>query len=439
MIPNEFQSNLSAHFGNDISKQVLEALREPASVSVRYNPSKTPNKRFEGTAISWAPSSIKLESRPNFALDPLFHAGCYYVQDASSMVLEAILDQLDLPDGALAMDLCAAPGGKSLILSDRIKDSGMLISNEIDGKRNAILRENILKWGCSNTVVTQLNVESFVQCNELFDLVLIDAPCSGEGMFRKDAFAIEQWSSELVDQCSVIQAHLLESAKNLVKPGGYLIYSTCTMNVLENEDQVRTMLDSGFNYYSIELGSYSDYIIPAKSENETIGYYLLPGISMGEGLFISVMQRTGASETIRQIRKSLSPISQDVKAFVDSDAFTHEWQSDKLVFALNDPHQSFSKIPDNIRFKSVGIAVAERKGKLLIPSHGAAMHPSAKPDVELNMEEALNYLRKDRISASPNSNTAWQRVGFEENCLGWVKHVPGRWNNYYPSQYRLRI
>ena len=217
LIPQAFKDNLQAHFNLEVVKQVLDGINSPASISVRNHPNKLEPKHFEGMPIPWSETGVLLEARPSFAQDPLFHAGCYYVQDSSSMILEQVLKQLSFntDEGLLGLDMCAAPGGKTLIASDFLTENGVLISNEIDGKRNAVLRENVLKWGASNAIITQLSSSNFHENNGLFDFVILDAPCSGEGMFRKDSFAIEQWSESLVYQCQKTQCSILN---DLTKP-----------------------------------------------------------------------------------------------------------------------------------------------------------------------------------------------------------------------------
>ena len=440
LIPESFHDNLKIHFNPEVVQKVLDGLNSKPSISVRNNPNKIEPNYFEGATVPWSEYGITLSERPLFSHDPLFHAGCYYVKDSSSMILEYVLKQLsfDLDNGILGLDMCAAPGGKTLIASDFIGDDGLLLSNEIEGKRNAILRENVLKWGRSNVMVTQLKSSMFSDFEGIFDLIILDAPCSGEGMFRKDSYAIEQWSESLISQCQSTQTALLNDLIPTIKSGGYLIYSTCTMNPKENENQVSSLLKKGFELVDLNLEKFNNYLVPGIKDEKIHGYYLLPGISTGEGLFISALKKTEQARTCHIKSMNFQSITKDVESLLSPIQMTHKWQPDQILFALNDPKEVSNRIPNDWRLKWAGIPIAEQKGKLLLPYHGLAMHPSAKPDIYLDREEALNYLRKERISAVAKNNDSWQKVGYKGHCLGWVKQVPGRWNNYYPSNYRLR-
>lgn len=439
-IPLPFQKRLLEHFDQDVTERVLEALEEPPSVSIRLNPHK-PSYHFTNTIpVPWSTQGLLLAERPNFALDPLFHAGCYYVQDSSSMILQAVLERLPLSsEGILALDACAAPGGKSLILSDFLHERGFLIANEVHPKRNAILGENLLKWGALNQGVTQLSSAALAKCGPVFDLIVVDAPCSGEGMFRKDDFARQQWSEELVDQCENAQRSILDDLTGCLKPGGILVYSTCTLNSQENEKQIARLLEEGFHIVTPQL-NYPDQVIPAEIDNQLGGYYLLPGFSTGEGLFVSALQKAGGSGA----GKNRSPLklsdmqTEAIDSWYSGDLITHSWQKGSEVFGVNDPFRLHQHLPAHMAFRSMGVALFEPKGKSVVPLHGLAMLPETEPTINLNLEDALNYLRKQSTSAASTEAKGWLRVGYEGQSLGWVKAVPGRWNNYYPNHFRLR-
>jgi 16S rRNA C967 or C1407 C5-methylase (RsmB/RsmF family) len=275
-LPTDFVATLEDHFNREVVGAVLRGLDEPPSISVRLNQNK-PSDRFNTERrVPWSDRGRLLEKRLSFSLDPLLHAGAYYVQDSSSMIIEYLLNQLSFDGGGLlALDLCAAPGGKSIILSDFLEDRGYLIANEVDQKRNAVLTENLLKWGSAHHAITQLSASKLGEFESVFDLVLIDAPCSGEGMFRKDAFALEQWNLDLVAHCTNTQSQILNDIDSAIRPGGYVVYSTCTMNVQENERQVKHMLELGYELVAIDTSEFAHYLIPAVYENENLGWYLL--------------------------------------------------------------------------------------------------------------------------------------------------------------------
>lgn len=440
-IPIQFIENLHEHFGASTAKKTLSSLQENSSVSIRVNPLKRTNKYDDEKAVPWSDHGFILNERPSFSLDPLFHAGCYYVQDSSSMIIEKILNKIKPERNGLYLDMCAAPGGKSTILLDYLDEDGFLIANEVDPKRNSILRENILKWGRLNVGVTSLPASKFDILNCAFDLILIDAPCSGEGMFRKDAHAIEQWSSKLVKSCALTQRNILTELTPTLKEGGILIYSTCTTNKNENEFQVQALIESGeFEPVEIDLSEFSEYLVKAQTENQIIGHYLLPGISTGEGLFVSVLRKTStsANENIRN-RKFKTPFDQAhlefKQAFPNINDNLVYWNLKDEMYAVRN-HNLIEHF--NLPFKMVGLPYYQMKGKNVIPLHGMAMSNIKMEHIELDEENSLQFLRKETISLPRNLKKGWTIVGFQNNPLGWLKIIDQRSNNYYPSWLRLR-
>ena len=206
-----------------------ESLERPTQTSIRLNWKKPVDILFSKRPIPWVKDGYFLEERPSFTGDPTFHAGAYYVQEASSMFISHILESLKIPKGVY-LDMAAAPGGKSTLLSSYLGEEGLLVANEVIAARTQILKENVIKWGLGNTVVTHNDPEHFSPLDGFFDLVLVDAPCSGEGMFRKDPLARAEWSPENVLLCSARQKRIVDKAGELVKGGGYLLYATCTFN-----------------------------------------------------------------------------------------------------------------------------------------------------------------------------------------------------------------
>lgn len=292
LLPNEFTENLRTHFPEK-AETILNALSSPPAVSLRINPAKLNDG--PGQTVPWCPFGRILDQRPSFALDPLFHAGAYYVQESSSMALWQIVKELGLNSQPLkALDLCAAPGGKSTLLLDALHPESLLVSNEVNPGRNKILVENLLKYGRTNWVSTQADVRWFQKNGHSFDLILLDAPCSGEGMFRKDEFARQQWSKKLVEECAFTQAGLLSAAAGLLNEGGYLIYSTCTLNRRENEDNIARILQSGAFSFDGKLQLQHPGVTrvtigtDGKSAN---GFYFLPGFVPGEGLFVTALRK----------------------------------------------------------------------------------------------------------------------------------------------------
>jgi len=237
-IPEKFQNRIKIQFGND-SEQFLTSLENSPVISVRKNPKKITDLWIDNEKVPWCNEGYYLSQKPIFTLDPLFHAGCYYPQEASSMVVDWILRQIiSIPDNPIVLDLCAAPGGKSTLLASWMDGKGLLVANEIIRNRSLILLENMVKWGYPNCVVTQNSPSDFSPLRHFFDIILVDAPCSGEGMFRKEKKAAEEWSESNAAMCAVRQRKILDEIWGSLKPGGILIYSTCTFNPSKNEENI---------------------------------------------------------------------------------------------------------------------------------------------------------------------------------------------------------
>ena len=266
-----------------------EALQTEVPVSIRPNRTKC-DKSVEGEAIPWATSGMYLKNRPTFTFDPLFHAGCYYVQEASSMFVERVLREY-VKEPVVMLDLCAAPGGKSTLCRSALPEGSLLVANEVMRNRSQILAENLVKWGHPEVIVTNNDPADFTDLTHLFDVILTDVPCSGEGMFRKDPVAVEEWSVENVDICWQRQRRILTDIWPSLKPGGLLIYSTCTFNSEEDEVNVA--------WIARELGA---EILEVPTEEgwgitgNLIGkdfpvYRFMPHKTRGEGFFLAVLRK----------------------------------------------------------------------------------------------------------------------------------------------------
>ena len=273
-----------------------EALQKETPTSFRLNPRKkvqNENKVLpifgeDLGGVLWHNEGFYLKSRPIFTLDPLFHAGSYYVQEASSMfIAEALKQTVDFAKPLKIMDLCAAPGGKSTLLASLLNDESLLVANEVIRNRVGVLKENLEKWGFPNYIVANQDAEEMIELEGFFDVVLVDAPCSGEGLFRKDPNAMNEWSENAVNLCSARQKRILQAAAMLVKNGGILLYSTCTYNEKENQQNVN-WLTQHFDYQVVSL-NIPEYWNIEKREN---GYQFFPHKVKGEGFFLSVLRKT---------------------------------------------------------------------------------------------------------------------------------------------------
>ena len=302
-LPEKFETSISQKLGSDLPA-FIESLNESPPVSIRINPHK--NKRpAPADPIPWCPFGQYLPQRPVFTLDPLFHAGSYYVQEASSMFLgEALRQSTDLRLPLRVLDLCAAPGGKSTHILSLIGTESLLVSNEVIRSRASILSENIQKWGYPNAIVTNNEASDFQQLKGFFDVIVIDAPCSGEGLFRKDPNAINEWSPDDVQRCSARQKRIVTDVWAALRENGILIYCTCTYNESENEDNLK-WLKENYSLDFIRLRTETSWGITEVETNGLFAYRFFPHKTRGEGFFLSVMRKTESCATKNMKSKKL--------------------------------------------------------------------------------------------------------------------------------------
>ena len=444
MLPVDFIENLHEVFSPEEVQQLCQALESTPVTSIRLN-DKIDCLTFECDTdeVPWHEDGYYLSERPQFTLDPLFHAGCYYVQEASSMFVGEVLNQYLKPD-SIVLDLCAAPGGKSTLISQFLGNEGLLVSNEVVRQRVFILSENIQKWGNGNTIVTHNPVADFGnKLPELFDCILVDAPCSGEGMFRKDEGAIAEWSMKNVQECAERQCDILDDVWDALKPRGILIYSTCTFNREENEKNAQWIAD--------ELGA---EILPINHDpNWGItegkpGYHFYPHKTKGEGFYICAFRKSGAATGAFRIPKQKNLVSETVE-FKDimrswlkhPDQWTIR-QQDRFVVAYPAKYKQLIEFL-NSQFIciSTGFGIGELRGKTVVPQHALSMlkdlNANAFKKVELSLEQALSYLRCEAISL-PDAATGVLLLTYENVPLGFVKNVGNHCNNLYPKEWRIR-
>lgn len=438
IIPEEFAERINNYLKDEASA-LIDSLQTVAPTSIRLNPKKHVDfKDIEN--VPWCDAGFYLANRPVFTLDPLFQAGCYYVQEAASMFLGFALKQTINSDEQLtALDLCAAPGGKSTHILSSISDDSTLISNEIIPNRNKILRENLTKWGYANSIVTQNDAAQIASSGIMFDVIVVDAPCSGEGLFRKDPAAIDEWSVENVNLCSSRQSSILDDIKNCLNQNGLLFYSTCTYEPSENDDQVARLISSG-EFECIQLKD-----IPSGITHTKFGYQFYPHKTKGEGFYLSVLKKTSESFSSREKSKpkqSKSIADQYLTAYLKSPDDFSAMQFKDLVLAI--PHHTYSvfqQVNSKLHIKSVGLTLGTPKGKDFIPAHELALSTELNPwikRIELSREDALIYMKCDAIKVDSDYK-GWAVVTFENQSLGWIKLVPGRVNNYFPKELRIKM
>jgi len=454
-LPEDFEQQMSSMMGDKNYLEFKNALLKPSKSSIRLNSAKSCQMDFEATPVPWNVEGYFLNKRPKFTLDPLFHAGAYYVQEASSMFIQHILESIHAPKSGLYLDLCAAPGGKSSLLSSYLGDEGMLLANEVIKARSSILRENMIKWGLGNTLVTNNDPDHFEPLEGLFDLVLVDAPCSGEGMFRKDPQAREEWSLENVQLCAARQQRILDRAGALAGEGGYLIYSTCTFNENENENMIR-FLTQEFAYEPVRIPLEADWgIVETSTETEEgtfYGYRFFPHLVDGEGFFITVLKRPEDTYFQNPKRQKefkhpfIKRANKQERAHIANEVgLDDNWAMYRLkdsYFALKTEWEKhFEHIASILKIRYFGTELGKFNKGQFIPTHDWAVSILPKkqfPSFEISLDEALSYLRKEDLTLDIPEG-GWVLLTYKKLPIGWVKNIGNRINNYYPKEWRIRM
>lgn len=439
------------------AEMLFAALDEPSPVSIRLNPFK-PTARIVVDKVAWSTFGSYLPERPAFTFDPLLHAGCYYVQEASSMFVEVAINQIIDTIGSQplnVLDLCAAPGGKSTLLASCIPEGSLLVTNELNRLRANILAENLIKWGLPNVVTTQSDATAFSNMTEFFDVVLTDVPCSGEGMFRKDPDSIGEWSVDNVRLCASRQRDIVGNIWSSIKPGGFLIYSTCTYNTSENEENVRWICDElGGNLVSIPVEQ--DWNISGAQglDKQLSVYRFFPHRTKGEGFFLALIQKEGDYEGgtsfVRPMRtknsasKKMPVITSEIKQLLKDEA-DFEFYTDRQgrICAFPSNHiASLRRLEENLRVVHAGIVLGEIKGKDLLPDSSLALSVSlnrnAVKSFDLDKKQAIDYLRREALTLPEDCPLGWVLMCYEGQPLGWMKNIGNRANNGYPNEWRIR-
>lgn len=410
-LPQEFISYTSNLFGVERWQRFLNAFNDEPVTSIRLNPFKYPSEPIfpSMTPVPWCKHGYWLQERPNFTLDPLLHAGVYYVQEAGSLFLDHVL-RTHVTSPVLALDLCAAPGGKSTLMRAALPEGSVLVSNEPDRKRANILLENMLKQGHPDVLVTHNYAHDFAKTNWTFDVILTDVPCSGEGLFRRDESAVREWSTNNVQFCQRRQRQILQDIWPCLRPGGLLIYSTCTFNTSENEENVCFIMEElGAEILSVPVNSAWQITGSLLSGWDGPVYRFIPGTTKSEGLFIAVLRKKGENTG---------------RAMLPSSARRHA-QAHGLIHVLSD-----------------GTAMPEQKGKEIIPSAAQALSvtfpPKKYPRVELPLAQAQRYLHRESLILPPGTPTGFVAVTYQGYPLGFMKNLGERANNLYPKNWSIR-
>jgi 16S rRNA C967 or C1407 C5-methylase (RsmB/RsmF family)/NOL1/NOP2/fmu family ribosome biogenesis protein len=449
--PKTFLDQMQELFEVEELKAFFSSLETVSPVSLRYNPYKKTEMPTELEPVPWASRAFYLKERPNFTADPLIHAGAYYVQEASSMFLEQALKQHGKLERQLrVLDLCAAPGGKSTLISALLNEKSLLLSNEVIKSRAHILAENIQKWGQDNIWVSQNDpLEIGKVLPAFFDIIVVDAPCSGEGMFRKAEHSIGEWSLQAVQHCALRQQRILHDIWKALRPGGILIYSTCTYNVSENEKNLLKFKED-CDFKSLKIMCPKEWKITETNQDDLYAYRFYPHKSKGEGFFLSVLQKAGESAvtTPRVKKTNLNKAAKETEQLKN-------WCSDPDKYQLCQKNETIKVVPLhlwqeaqvlesllNIVYGGAELAELNRKGFSPLPAAAlwTGLNQGAFTCADLELETALTYLRQDNLPIDKaEQNDGWQLIRYKGLGLGWIKKLQNRVNNYFPKEWRIRM
>jgi len=447
VLPPEFLQSVSSLLGAE-SDDFVSALSLDPPVSLRLNPYKhkrnplSVSTAMQDGKVGWSAWAYYLKERPAFTFDPLFHAGYYYVQEASSMFVEHIVRQL-VKSPVRCLDLCASPGGKSIALRSGLPDGSLLVSNEIVRQRAHILSENLTKFGHPDVLVCNNSPADFASLPHFFDLIAVDAPCSGEGLFRKTPEAVSEWSAANVQMCAERQRKILSDVWPALKPGGILIYSTCTYNMLENEAHVRRMLRE-FGASSLNIVVEPSWGVSSSFMPEVTACRFFPHKTRGEGFFVSAVQKPGNPIFSQKNKKKTPPVVNDRSAYdkwlQSSQDFDFVENGNRMVAVSKSMVEPMLFLQEKLKTLSFGIEMGERKGRSFIPSQALALSTRLNRDsfrvCEISYKDAVAYLQKEALSIDAPKD--YVLLTYKHEPLGFVKNIGTRANNLYPQEWRIR-
>ncbi|WP_257669425.1 methyltransferase RsmF C-terminal domain-like protein [Parapedobacter tibetensis] len=452
IIPPALVSKLGGLAGFDAEAFEAAHTLEGSITSIRINPAKPhgpDTATLEG--VPWCDTGFYLAARPVFTLDPLFHAGCYYVQEASSMFVAHAIKALELDQQPLvALDLCAAPGGKSTLLNTYLHPESLLISNELIKTRVNILADSLVRWGHTNTVVTNNDPSAFRHLPGYLDLMLVDAPCSGSGLFRKDHNAISEWSEAVVRLCSERQQRILADSLPALKTGGVLLYSTCSYSTEENEQIADWLCDTqGMEPLHIAIDEAWGIEQTMSDKHACPGYRFYPHKLRGEGFFLAAFRKVNEQPSFehRKLKPEKANAPKELENWIVqgdnlSSSFVTFTMGDDIFIFSQDRESDLRILQRMLYLKHAGTCVGRLAKGDLIPNHDLALSHALRPGLpmlDLEKEHALEYLRKGNLplTTNPQGLAGWALAAYKGVPLGWVKLLPNRINNYYPKEWRI--
>lgn len=445
MLPEQLLNGLQGLDGFD-EQAFIAAHRQAAAISVRLNPAKDIGLFGANERVPWCPSGLYLPERPIFTLDPAFHAGAYYVQEASSMFLDYLVKHVVAGSKSIrVLDLCAAPGGKSTLLASLLDPESLLVSNEVIRTRAPVLEENIVRWGYSNNWVTGNDPKDFANLPGYFDVIVVDAPCSGSGLFRKDEQAIGEWSEANVALCSQRQHRILADVWPALKQGGILVYATCSYSLQEDE-QVLDWLVNEFAAESLKVDIPAEWgIVAALSAKGITGYRFFPDKVKGEGFFIAALRKTADVPELRYPKSKPAgdrKMQQMAAYLVKDKAFSVFQMNNGEYSAIDTLHEAdWQLLHKALYLRKAGLRLGSPSAKEWLPAHDVALSIDANPrlpSVDVTSEQALRFLKREEMGTS-RAEKGWYIVRYRGLGLGWVKSLGNRVNNYLPKHWRIRM
>ena len=450
-LPIDFITRTRVLLGKEFDS-LEAALQTDAPVSVRIHKKRLtplPHSSAAKWQIPWCKTGYYLPERLTYTFDPLFHAGGYYVQEASSMFLEQVIEQY-VTTPVRCLDLCAAPGGKSTHLLSLLPEGSLLVSNEVIRTRSHVLAENIIKWGDPNCIVINNDPEEIGQLTHLFDIIVTDVPCSGEGMFRKDTDSTGEWSVANVELCAARQRRIIHDIWNALKPGGLLVYSTCTYNTEENEENIHYIQEE-LGAEVLPIATHESWQITGALKYNHPVYRFFPHKTKGEGFFLALLRKAeGEIKTLRpnckskkEKGKAASAIPEIAKRFTyEKEGNTLSWDGNKLILRPESVSKIYPFFQDRFHILSAGVPIGELKGKDLVPTQQLAqcliLNSGTFPSVELSLEEAIKYLKKETLVLPDRIEKGYVVARYNGFPLGFVKNLGNRANNLYPQERRIR-
>ena len=449
-LPVAFKERMRKQLGAEEAEQLFVALDSVSPVAVRLNPAKCGEEGAwsDGEVIAWSKNGRKLKERPSFTLDTAFHAGAYYVQEAASQFIDHVIAGEEL-QGKRVLDMCAAPGGKTTIYSTAVGVEGLVVANEYVRSRANILADNIRKWGMGNVLVTNNAPEHLAQFEGWFDVVAVDAPCSGEGMFRKEEVARTDWSDEAVKMCAARQMSIVREAWQSLKDGGLFVYSTCTFNEDEDEGVLRAFIEEMGDVFApsqrVEVDEKWGVVRGEVGAFQTFRFF--PHKTDSEGLFVAVVRK--AEPTTQRTPKARKRVMQEVdksarkelsKWLKEPDRHTFAEIGDTIYAYRAEQFKAVQALSENLTAIYSGVAMGQIfKGKLKPDwalSQYVGLERTAVAVEELDEARALDYLRKRDIAVGDMAEGI-NLLTCKGSALGFAKKVGARCNNLYPNSLKI--